>query len=452
MKLKISGTNTRYIFRMMLPAAFVFILSSCMQDREPTAPTPVTRPALTNNYQPGNGQLSVARNALLKIFFTNQMDVNTISDRLFLEDNNGNKIAGTYSSEGTAAVFTPSQPLNSSSIYKFSLKGRVRDIYGNSIYYNGGAVLNDTTVLLSGWFYTEGGYSEGGFNRVYAADKTKIFVIDSVNSPAGTIESAGIITGSSITGDGLYLLASIGSSNKVDFINLQTKQVETELTVSANPQMIAVHGNYAYVICVNGKAVEKINLSARTKEAAFAMDFFPGEIAVSNDGNRIYTIDQQKKDMVVIDASNGAVITRVAGVVTSFANGKLKADDNGRVFICDVKGNKLNVIDANNNLATAFEFSSGGPANVCFDNNYIYAAAGSSVYRLDKQSFAAGSSGIISFPVPVKSLTAVPSGDILYVITNTAAYIIDIGSFTVLAEIELASTALQEIICSPTKF
>lgn len=451
MKLKIVASHYILILCLFVFVSFI-MLNGCMKDWEPSSPTPIDRPSLTAVTQPGNGELKVASNASLKIFFSAQMDVESFKDRLVFEDNNNNKIAGAYSAEGTAVVFTPSQPLNKNSIYKFTLKGRVRDIYGNSIYHNGNPVLNDTTLLFSGWFYTEGGYSDGGFNRVYSADKTKIFIVDSLNSPGETIESSGLMTGSAITEDGLYMLVSIGSSNKIDFINLQTKQIESSLNVSANPQMIGVHGNYAYVICVNGKAIEKINLGSKSVEATYPLDFFPGEIALSGDGSKIFTIDQPKKDLVIIDASNGSVITRVAGVVTSFANGKLKADENGKVFICDIKGNKLNIVDANNNLSTACEFTSGGPGNLCFDNNYVYAAAGSSVYKLDKQTYTIDSSKVLSFPVAVKSLTVLPSKDILYVITNSTAYIVDLASFSVLAAINLASTGLQEIVCSPIKY
>ncbi|MFO7447453.1 MAG: hypothetical protein R6W90_13870, partial [Ignavibacteriaceae bacterium] len=266
------------------------------------------------------------------------------------------------------------------------------------------------------------------------------------------IESPGLMTGFAVTEDASYLLVSIGSANKVDFINLRTKQVETSLSTSQNPQMIAVQGNYAYVVCVNGKAVEKINLNQKNVETTFPLDFFPGEIAVSNDGNKIFTIDQPKKDLVIIDASNGAVITRIPSAVTTFANGKIKADDNNRVFICDVRGNKLNVVDQNNNLTTAYEFASGGPGNICFDENFIYAASGTSVVKLDKQTFITDTSRVILFPLDVKSLCILPSDDILYAITNTTAYIIDLKTYTVLAEIKLDGTTLQEIICSPIKF
>lgn len=432
--------------------AIILCVSGCMKDREPTAPTPITRPLITNNTDPVNGGLNIKTNSPVKIIFTQAMDPNSLVNRFIVEDYSGKKIDGNYSIQDAAAVFTPLKAFERSSIYKVMLKGRVRDANQNSIYYNGSPVLDDTTVIFSGWFFTEGDYSEGGFNRIYAADKSNIFVYDSLDRLQKTIKYSSLMTGYSIAEDASYLLVSVGSNNKVDFINLNTNEIESSVAVSQNPQTLAVKGSFAYAVCPNAKAIEKINVTAKAIEKTFTLDFFPGEIAINTDGTKLYTLDQAKKELVIIDASSGSVIQKIAGAVASYANGDLRVDDNGRLFVCDTKGNKLKILSTANELSDAFEFTGQGPVNVCFDNSFLYAAAGSSIFKVDKGTFSPSTSKELVFDSQVKSLTVLTSKDILYVLTNNSIAVIDIKTFTVLTEIPVESITLQEIISSPTKF
>jgi hypothetical protein len=453
MKLKyLSGKLT------LLPALAIMLISlvynGCMRDREPTAPSPLNRPVMTNNSKPANAELNVPVNSSIKIYFTEKMDVNTLPGNFIVKDNNGETVQGTYSVQDTAAIFTPVAPLKKSSIYHVTLKGRLRDIYRNSISLNGYPVYDDTTEIFSDWFFTEGKYSENGFNPIYIADKSNLYLFGKLDSIYSTIPySPAIISGAAITKDGSYLLVSIEAKNRVDFINLKTNTLEKSLTVASNPQSIAVSNDYAYVVCVNGKAIEKIKISTKISEATFGLSFYPGKIAISNDGNTLFTLDQSSKDLVILDA-NGTVINKVTNAYTLPATGELKTDENNRLFICDTKGYKLSVATQGasyNDLAAAYSFPSKiSPVNIDFDDNYLYAAAGNSIYKLDKQTFALINQ--ITFSTAVKSLTIIPSKDLLYAITSTICIVVDLNSFSKIKEIVPGGANLQIVIGSSQKF
>jgi DNA-binding beta-propeller fold protein YncE len=443
----------------LLPYLAIMLISlvynGCMRDREPTAPSPLTRPVMTNNSKPANAELNVPVNSSIKIYFTEKMDVNTLPNRLIVKDNNGETIQGTYSVQDTTAIFTPVAELKKSTIYRVTLKGRLRDIYRNSISFNGYPVYDDTTIIYSDWFFTEGKYSENGFNPIYIADKSNIYLFGKLDSIYSTIAySPAIISGAAVTPDGSYLLVSIEAKNQVDFINLKTNTLETSVTVSGNPQSIAVINDYAYVVCVNGKAIEKIKISTKVIEATLGLSFYPGKIAISNDGNTLFTLDQSTKDLVILDASNGTVTNTVKNAYTLPASGELKTDETNRLFICDTKGYKLSVATAGasfNDLGAAYSFPSKvSPVNIDFDENYLYAAAGNSIYKLDKQTFALINQ--ITFTTAVKSLTIIPSKDLLYAITSTSCIVIDLNSFSRIKEIVPGGANLQIIIGSSQKF
>jgi DNA-binding beta-propeller fold protein YncE len=430
------------------------VYNGCMRDREPTAPSPLTRPVMTNNSKPANAELYVPVNSSIKIYFTEKIDLNTLPGRLIVKDNNGETVQGTYSVQDTAAIFTPVSGLNKSTIYRVTLKGRLRDIYGNSISLSGYPVYDDTTVIYSDWFFTEGKYSEHGFNPIYIVDKANIFLFGKLDSIYSTIPySPEIISGAAVTADGSYLLVSIEAKNRVDFINLNTNSIESSITVSSNPQSIAVCNDYAYVVCVNGKAIEKIKISTKSIEATLGLSFYPGKIAISTDGNTLFTLDQSSKDLVILDA-NGTVINKVNNAYTLPATGELKTDETNRLFICDTKGYKLSLATAGasfNDLATAYSFPSKiSPVNIDFDDNSLYTAAGNSIYKFDKQTFALINQ--LTFSTAIKSITIIPSKDLLYAITSTSCKVIDLNSFSKIKEIIPGGANLQIVIGSSQKF
>lgn len=428
--------------------------NGCMKERMPSEPTPITRP-LFNASSPANAQLIVPISTSIKLNFTEKMDLNTMPGRFIIQDPAGNPVSGTFSSNDTTVIFTPTQLLNKSSIYQIILKGRVRDIYENSIQYNNRDILDDTTIIVSNWFYTEGTYSENGFNHIFVRDRLKgnIYVFSYLDSLISTIPTFSAPLGMFTIPDGSYLLVSNTGKNELDFVNTQTNQNDKSISLPQNPSSIIVNGNYAYVVSDYGKAITKIDIINKSIANTFNLNFYPGKIAISTDGNTIFTFDQVTRDLVLINAANGTVLSRLKNAVTQIVSGNMVIDPSSqRLFICDTKGNKLNYTDMNgSSLSNAFTFPAGsGPNDISFDDKYLYVAAGNSIYKLDKQNFTLINQ--LNFSTGVKSLTIVPSKDIMYAVLSSSIAVIDLNSFFELKELDMNSSGLEGIISSPNKF
>ena len=452
-KVKISANTIRFVFISMI-FSFLIIFSGCLKNRMPSEPIPVDRPQV-NNSKPSNAQLIVPTTSQIEMYFTQRMDLSTMQDRFVVQDLTGNPVTGTFSENDTTVIFTPSQVLNKSSVYKILLKGRVRDIYDNSIQYDNRAILDDTTVILSNWFYTEGMYSDNGFNHIFVRDKSKnsIYVLTYLDSMVYKISSFSVPLDMLVISNGTFLLVSNSGKNELDFVNIQTNQVEKSISMPQNPSSIISDGNYAYVVSDYGKAISKIDILNSSIAQTFKLNFYPGKIAVSADGNILFTFDQVTLDLVSISASDGTILNRLNKAVTQLISGNILFDQGSqRLFICDTKGNKLSYTDMNlSPLNTAFTFPAGiSPNDLTFDEKYIYAAAGNSVYKLDKQNFTVQNKADISYTV--KSLTILPSGDILYAVSTNSIVIIDLNSFFILKEIDLGSAGLEGITSSPNKY
>ncbi len=256
-KVKTSATTVRFVFLSMI-FSFLIIFNGCLKNRMPSEPIPVDRPQV-NNSKPANAQLIVPTTSQIEMYFTQRMDLNTMQDRFVVQDITGSPVTGTFSENDTTVIFTPSQLLNKSSVYKILLKGRVRDIYANSIQYDNRAILDDTTVILSNWFYTEGMYSDNGFNHIFVRDRSKnsIYVLTYLDSMVYKISSFSVPLDMLIPGNGSFLLVSNSGKNELDFVNIQTNQVEKSISMPQNPSSIISDDNYAYVVSDYGKAISK---------------------------------------------------------------------------------------------------------------------------------------------------------------------------------------------------
>ncbi|PJA96195.1 MAG: hypothetical protein CO129_07865, partial [Ignavibacteriales bacterium CG_4_9_14_3_um_filter_34_10] len=176
-----------FIFLFVLTNIILIFITGCTKDREPTAPNEIQRPK-SLFITPSAGKLAVSKNEKIKMIFDEQMDLSTFPGHFTLKDLQGNNIDGSFSKDDSTVIFSPFSALSKSSFYFAELRGRVRDVNRNSIELNNEAILNDTTLLLSTWLYTEGDYSNGGFYNVYVRDKKDgqiIFLsnLDSVLNP-----------------------------------------------------------------------------------------------------------------------------------------------------------------------------------------------------------------------------------------------------------------------------
>lgn len=439
----------------LLISAVMFLLmltvSGCMKDREPSAPVEIDRPR-TQAIQPSGGMLVYPLTGQVKMLFNERMNLASFTNKFTLKDFEGNPVDGTLSTEDTTVIFTPGSPLKKATIYYASLKGNVKDIHNNSVEFNGDPVFNDSTVLMNTWFYTEGDYSMNGFYPVYLRDRKEgsLRVFSHVDSLVTVVPSFTAPEGMALSSDGQYIILVNTGKNEVVFISASAKTVDATIPVAANPSSVAVAGDYAFVTSVNGKAVSRINIPSKTLEASFPLNFFPGKLAVSGDGKVIYTFDQVKRDLYLINAENGSIIKKINTAVDRLILGEIRADNlTGDVYICDTKGLKIKRTDKEGNtaLSAVYTFPAGvEPVDIVFNDTNYFVAAGKSVYKFDRSTNTL--QGTASFSTNVKSLALIPTNELMYVTLATSIAIVDMPTLTVLKEKDLGSSGIENIISS----
>ena len=448
--------NKLFIMKIILVpimAAQAFLFTACLKDREPTAPIEITRPVY-HSIQPAAGALNYNVQSPIRVVFNEKMNVGTFVNRLKLRDYDGNVIETDISQIDTVVYFTPKTALKSATIYYAELRGRIRDADNNSIGINGEGVFDDTTLLTSTWFYTGGDYSANGFYPIYIRDRKSgsIRIINYVDSVVTTSTGLSVPEGMAISSDGSYLIVSNTGKNQILFINSATGVIETTIPVAAHPSEVIVKGDYAYVVCVDSKSLCKINVASKNLDATFPLTIYPGKAAISSDGTILYTLDQVTRALYLINTSNGATIKSISSAVAKLVTGELVYDNaTDKLYICDTKGYKLTILDkdGSSNLAAITFAGNKEPVDVYLTDKFIYAAAGNAVYKYDKTSQALLNK--VEFGTNVKSLTIIPSGELLYVTLATSMAIVDINTLTILKDKDLASSGIETIVSGASK-
>lgn len=448
--MNITRLKTKIIIPLLIVQAFVF--TSCLKDREPSAPTEIKRPDYSTA-APAAGTLNFPVSGAIQLTFTEPMNLSSFTGRFILKDFNGNVIETNVSQIDSNVFFTPKTTLQKASLYYAELRGRVRDAHNNSIEINSEGVFNDTTLITSTWFYTAGDYSTDGYYPIFLRDRKSgnVRIISYIDSVVTTLTGLYAPEGMALASNDQYLLVSNTTKDQVLVINTSTGATEATIPVSAHPSSIVVSGNYAYVTCVNGKAVCKINISNKTLESTLALSFYPGKLAISPDGSKLYTLDQVTRALNVLNASTGTVITTIANAVTKIVSGELVMDKStGRLYVCDTKGYKLLTLEADgNSLATATSFGTKEPVEVATTDTYVYIAAGSTIMQYDKTTFTLIKT--VTFSTPVKSLTLIPSKELMYATLATSIAVVDRNTLTTLKEKDMISSGIESIISGETK-
>ncbi len=448
--MNVAKLKTKVIIPILILQAFVF--TSCLKDREPSAPTEIKRPDYSAAL-PAAGSLNFPVNGAVQIKFTEPMNLSTFTGRFTLKDFNGNVIETAISQIDSNVFFTPKSTLQKASLYYVELRGRVRDAHNNSIEINNEGVFNDTTLITSTWFYTAGDYSTDGYYPIFLRDRKSgnVRMISYIDSVVTTLTGLFAPEGMALAQNDQYLLVSNTTKDQVLIINTITGATEATIPVSAHPSTIVVKGNYAFVTCVNGKAICKINVSSKTLETTYALSFYPGKLAVSPDGSKLYTLDQVTRALNVLNASTGAVINTIANAVSKIVSGELVMDkSSGRLYVCDTKGFKLLTLESDGSaLTTAVSFGTKEPVEVAISGAYVYVAVGTTIIQYDKATFALVKT--VTFSTPVKSLTIIPSSDLMYATLATSIAVVDRNTLTVLKEKDMISSGIESIISGENK-
>jgi DNA-binding beta-propeller fold protein YncE len=446
--------NTIAVIYMALISSILTLLSfSCMEDRAPTAPIEITRPELIE-IQPAQGELIFPAMGSIKIIFDEKMNPETFLNHFILKDYFGNLAEVVLTQQDTIINFTPKMPLQKSTIYYAELRGRIRDANNNSIGIGGEPILDDTTLLSSTWFYTEGDYSQGGFYPIFLRDKKEgaVRIFNYLDSVVTTSSGFTAPEGMASSEDDQFIILSNTAKNEVHIIDAVTGNSVANLTVPATPSSVVVYGEFAYVICINGKSLCKINIPAKTLQATYPLTIFPGKLAVSTDGSILYTFDQVTRDLYLLNSSDGSTIKKLNAAVDRLISGEIIVDKfTGELFICDSKGFKIKKADKDGNtINTIVTFPNNiEPVEVAFNESFYYAASGNAVYKYDRNN----NNGIdtVNFTTKLKSLSLIPSGELLYVSLATSIAIVDVKTLTILEEKDLASSGIETIISATNK-
>jgi YVTN family beta-propeller protein len=432
-------------------------LAGCLPDREPTAPVSIERPD-PRLMSPAPGSLVVSRATSVRMMFSDPMDVGTFPGKFTLRDLAGNEISGGFSAADTSVIFLPQQQLSPSTVYQAALRGRVRNIRGMTIQLNNEPVEDDTSTLMSTWFFTEGSYSENGFYPVFIRDRKeeKVRIYGNLDSPVATVSGLGAPEGMATTPDGSRLYIASTTHDSVVIVNTQNYTAERVLPVAQYPSGVAASGSTVYVISINGRTLTKIDIGSEAVTAQIPLNFYPARLAVSSDGATLFTLDQVSRELVLIRESDGAVIKRVAGAFTQLVSGDIMVDQSGGLlYICDAKGLKIKSTDATGSVfQTVRSFGAGvEPVSMAFSptvSGEYYVAAGKNIFKCNLADPSPLDTLAVS--AAAKSVAVVPSGDVLYGTYGSSVVIVDTKTFTLLEEIQLSSSGLEGVLAGPNKY
>ncbi|SDG78108.1 Ig-like domain-containing protein [Flavobacterium omnivorum] len=121
-------------FKNLLSAAgiaMVVLFTSCSNDENTqSTPAPVPTVALTS---PLSSDTNVARNKVVSVNFSVQMDASSINTTTFTLKQGGNPVLGTVSYSGTTAQFVPFTVLSANTLYTATLTTGVKSAEGVAI-------------------------------------------------------------------------------------------------------------------------------------------------------------------------------------------------------------------------------------------------------------------------------------------------------------------------------
>jgi len=440
--------------RVLLPLAAIAMLQWGCPNREPVTPIEITRPK-AKAVIPVAGTLAVAQDAALRFQFTEPMSLASFTGRVVLQSLTGAPLPGQCSQVDSTVSFQPDAPLDKATLYTVELRGGIRDARMNTIEVDGSGAFADSVIVASSWFFSAGDYSIGGFNPLYLRDRKEgsLRRFTRLDSLTGTLGGFSAPEDAVVTPDGRYVAVANTGKNEVGFVQASTLTLEKTVAVAANPSQVEVAGDYLYVVSVNGKAISKINLQTQALEAKYTTSFYPGKLAVATDGAVLFTLDQSKRDLVLINTGSGTTIKTLPAVVDKLILGELRTDPySGGLYICDAKGLKVKRTDAGGAAAqTVYTFSSGSePLDIAFTAAHHFVAAGKSLYKFDATSGSLLASR--AFATACKSVTAAPTGDVLFVTLATSVVILDAQTMSLLSEVTLASSGIESIVVNPVKF
>ena len=438
-------------------AALLLAAAGCEPDRLPTAPTEVDRPLLDRQSPlvPTPGALYVDQGASVVLRFNEPMDPTTFEGHFLVRRPDGTVEEGSYAAEGTSVRFTPSAPLQPATRYAVELRGRVKDANGNSIERNGVVVLDDTTLVYRDWFFTEGAYVSDAVQRLFVLDRRgRLWPVDSLqtarepleenlgNAPRGVVVAAG-------------RAASVNPGGReVVFYDVVSGALVGRAAIAAGADFLGASGGTVYAVHPGGKLITVLDAASASVTRTISLAFFPGEIALSPDGARLYTINQVTGDLVTLDAASGAVTATLPALIRPPLAGTMGVHPTtGRVYVADPGNGVVHVVAPDGTAEIASIGDPGGaegwrPFRVQATEAALYVAptAGAAVYRLSLDGVLQRT---FALPSAAKGFTVLDGGTPLLALSGSEVTVFDTATGETLRTVLLPGSNPDRVVAVP---
>jgi hypothetical protein len=281
--------------------AMVVLFTSCSND-DNTQTNPPVAPTVTLT-SPLNSDINVARNKVITVNFSTEMDASSINATTFTLKQAGVTVAGSVSYTGTTAMFTPSTVLAANTIYTASITTGAKNSAGTALSSNKQwfftTTANTTVGLSAVGLGTAGNYvilAKTAINNV----PTSAITGDLGLSPAAT----SYITGFSLT-DFTGYATSAQVTGKVYAADM-VSPTSTNLTTSVQ-NMITAYNDAAGRPSPDYSELGTGNIGGRTLTAGLykwtSTVSIPSDITISGSADDVW-IFQISGDLTMSAATN----------------------------------------------------------------------------------------------------------------------------------------------------
>ncbi|NIT58149.1 MAG: hypothetical protein GWN00_18550 [Aliifodinibius sp.] len=329
-------------------AIILLAFLSCTKDW-PEAPVEITRPEIIS-VSPDMWEFMVSTSTSISITFNEQMDLETIRDHASIMDADGNTVNGSWSSNGSTAIFTPSANLSMLSRYDVMIEGAYdedqewkgpgpQDVHGNSLYED-----------FTSHFATEGNY---GASPIYVSaapnlgDWSEIGrITDFEVETLGGFDAA---QGIALNSDGSYLYVADRGGNAV--MAVETAGFSIDGTVALpdsveEPWIVGVtpNDNEVWALCRGTNHLVIIGTGTNTITNVIPLNgYCPNggflyRIAFSHDGSKAYITTRLSQSVLKINTATYEVETeKVIGEAAHIAEVTVSPDD-AKVYVSNTWG------------------------------------------------------------------------------------------------------------------
>jgi YVTN family beta-propeller protein len=405
----------------------LLLLVGCENKEWPTDPPDLTRPEIKST-TPEDGSLMNPVNEPIIVEFTEEMNMETISQLAKVFDSHGDAIAGSWSGSAGVYKFSPATPFSPLSFYTVSMKGAfseegewlgagIRDKNGNSLEHN-----------ISFSFSTEGNYGHsplflgtGGDNGGIFAYVEDLHLSEMEDYPGEGVQTPAI----SPSGDKIYVASS--DNNKVIVVDVASHSVSAEISLPdgvEGPRTLAVtpNGQEVWVACNSSMDLVVINTSNNQVDAVISLTDYAEDVhsmAINHAGTKGYITTNWDQGVIVFDIPNRTVLEYIEGVATveSAVELTVSPDDSKIIVFLAWAEEEIAVIDAATNAVSYFSLGSGGDGWMLdVEGDFIYANGRESgyIYKINMTDMSVAAETNIE--EEMKGIAIDSDGEVIYTI------------------------------------